>query len=46
MDVIFQARMRVLARQVDVAGRDFEEPVHEVDQAMREVRGEIWAEVR
>ena len=41
MDVIFQARMRMLARQIDIARRHFEMPMNEVDQTMRQVAGKI-----
>ena len=46
MDVIFQARMRVLPRQIHVARRHLEMPVNEVHQPVRQVAGKIRTEVR
>ena len=45
VDVILQARMRVVARQIDVAGRHLEMAVNEVHQPVRQVAGKVRAEV-
>ena len=45
LDVVLQAGARVVAREVDLATGDEEAAVDEVDQAMREVAGEVGAEV-
>ena len=45
MDVIFEARMRVVARQIDIAGRHLEMPVNEVHQPVRQIAGKIRPEV-
>jgi len=45
LDVVLQAGARMIAVEVDLAGRDEEAAMDDVDKAMREVAGEVWAEV-
>ena len=45
MNVILQAGLGMVARQIDLAGRHQEMAVDEVHQAVREVAGEVRAEV-
>ena len=45
MNVVFEAGLGVVAVEIDFAGRDLEEAVDEVNEPMREVAGEIRAEV-
>jgi hypothetical protein len=45
MDVVLQARMRMLAVEVDAARRDQEVSMDEVHQAVGQVPGEVGAEV-
>ena len=45
MDVVLQAGLRVVAREVDLAGGHQEVPVDEVHQAVRQVGREVGAEV-
>src|SRR6516162_1625707 len=46
MDVEFEARMRVLLVEIDVAGRNLEMAMDEMDQPMREIPREVRAVVR
>ncbi len=45
MDVILQARMRVRAREIHLAGRHLEVAMNEMHQPMRQVAGKIRAVV-
>ncbi len=46
LDVVLQAGARVVAVEVDLAGGDQEAAVDDVDEAVREIAGEVRAEVR
>ena len=46
LDVVLQAGARMIAREIDLAARNQEAAMDEVDQPMREVAGEVWAEVQ
>jgi hypothetical protein len=45
LDVVLQAGAGMVAREVDLAAGDEEAAVDEVDEAVGEVAGEVWAEV-
>ena len=45
MDVKLQARLRMIARQIHLAGRHHEMPMDEVHQPMRQVARKVRAEV-
>ena len=43
LNVVLQTRTRVVAREIDLARRNQEVPVDEIDDAIGEIRGEIRA---